>query len=59
VGYKICTNGTTYKMFIELSRFLQDIASGVSSFLSFDLAIFASFLFALFGVFSLLHTHFF
>jgi hypothetical protein len=28
VGYKICTKSTTYKMFIELARFLQDMASG-------------------------------
>jgi hypothetical protein len=40
VGYKICTKSTTYKMFIELARFLQDMASG-----GFFLFLFGSFCF--------------
>ena len=53
VGYRICTKCTTYKMFIELARFLQDMASGVS-FFSFILTLFASCLFFSFGTFCFL-----
>ena len=51
VGYKICTKSTTYKMFIELARFLQEIWQVVVSFFFF-LALFASCLFSLWALFA-------
>src|SRR6185369_1572535 len=61
VGYKICTKSTTYKMFIELARFLQEIWQVVvSSFFLFGSFCFFS-LFALWALFASysFHTHFF
>jgi hypothetical protein len=59
VGYKICTKSTTYKMFIELARFLQDMASG-GFFLFFWLfLLLVSFALWHFLLLIIFHTHFF
>ena len=54
VGYKICTKSTTYKMFIELARFLQEIWQVV--FLLFFLSIWLFFLLVSFDSFLLSHS---